>query len=115
MVVKLLGGDAHRIRARFHACDRAGAHLHEPSTAVHGAAAGECSDSCETAEEHADKSGGGVKVMEGALDPGEAFDLSRIDELYRAEIWGVDEDDEVARLALRAETETLGGLALYLR
>lgn len=56
-----------------------------------------------------------MAVMEGALDPGEAFDLSRIDELYRAEIWGVDEDDEAVRLALRAETEVLGGLARYLR
>ena len=56
-----------------------------------------------------------MAVMEGALGPGEAFDLSRIDELYRAEVWGVDEDDEAARLALRAETETLGGLAVYLR
>ncbi|MGB6230505.1 MAG: hypothetical protein WBF53_10305, partial [Litorimonas sp.] len=52
-----------------------------------------------------------MAVMEGALDPGEAFDLSRLDELYRAEIWGVDEDDERVRLALRAETETLGALA----
>ena len=52
-----------------------------------------------------------MAVMDGALDPGEAFDLSRIDELYRTEIWGVDEDDETVRLALRAETETLGRLA----
>ena len=51
MVVELLGGDAHRIRAWFHACDRAGAHLHEPGTAGHGAAADECSDSCETRAE----------------------------------------------------------------
>lgn len=56
-----------------------------------------------------------MAVMEGALGPGEAFDLSRIDELYRAEIWGVDEDDEAVRLALRAETVVLGGLAHHLR
>ncbi|MEM9600043.1 MAG: ATP12 family protein [Pseudomonadota bacterium] len=55
-----------------------------------------------------------MAVMEGALDPGQAFDLSRIDELYRAEIWGVDTDDEAARLALRAETVTLGSLAAHL-
>ncbi|GLQ21946.1 ATP12 family protein [Algimonas porphyrae] len=52
-----------------------------------------------------------MAVMEQALEAGEAFDLSRIDELYRAEIWGVDEADEAVRLALRAETVTLGGLA----
>lgn len=51
-----------------------------------------------------------MTVMEKALSPGEAFDLSRIDELYRAEIWGTDEDDERVRQALRAETEILGGL-----
>lgn len=56
-----------------------------------------------------------MAVMEGALPPGDAFDLSRIDEIYRAEIWGVDEDDEAVRLALRAETVTLGGLARHLR
>lgn len=56
-----------------------------------------------------------MAVMEGALDPGEAFDLSRIDELYRAEVWGVDEDDEAVRIALRAETQTLGNLSTWLR
>lgn len=56
-----------------------------------------------------------MAVMDGALDPGQAFDLSRIDELYRAEVWGVDEDDEAVRLALRAETVTLGDLARHLR
>lgn len=55
-----------------------------------------------------------MAVMERALDPGDAFDLSRIDELYRAEVWGVDEDDETVRLALRAETVTLGTLAKHL-
>lgn len=55
-----------------------------------------------------------MAVMEGALDPGQAFDLSRIDELYRAEIWGVDDDDEAVRLALRVETVTLGNLARHL-
>jgi len=55
-----------------------------------------------------------MAVMEGAIDPGEAFDLSRIDELYRAEVWGVDEDDEAVRIGLRAETVTLGNLARVL-
>lgn len=55
-----------------------------------------------------------MAVMDGALDPGDAFDLSRIDELYRAEVWGIDEDDEAVRLALRAETVTLGRLARHL-
>jgi chaperone required for assembly of F1-ATPase len=55
-----------------------------------------------------------MAVMDGALDPGEAFDLSRIDEIYRAEVWGVDEDDEAVRIALRAETLTLGNLARVL-
>lgn len=55
-----------------------------------------------------------MAVMEGPLDPGEAFDLSRIDEIYRAEVWGVDEDDEAVRASLRAETVTLGNLARVL-
>lgn len=55
-----------------------------------------------------------MAVMDGALDPEDAFDLSRIDELYRAEVWGIDEDDEAVRLALRAETVTLGRLARHL-
>ncbi|MGJ8561213.1 MAG: ATP12 family chaperone protein [Litorimonas sp.] len=55
-----------------------------------------------------------MAVMEGALEAGDAFDLSRIDEIYRAEIWGVDEDDDAVRLALRAETVTLGRLARHL-
>lgn len=55
-----------------------------------------------------------MAVMEGALPPGEAFDISRIDEIYRAEIWGVDEDDDAVRLALRVETVTLGNLARHL-
>lgn len=55
-----------------------------------------------------------LAVMEGALDPAEGFDLSRLDETYRAEIWGLDEDDEAQRAALRAETEILGNLAKVL-
>lgn len=55
-----------------------------------------------------------MAVMEQDLDPGDAFDLSRIDELYRAEIWGVDEEDDAMRQALRAETAILGGLAAHL-
>jgi chaperone required for assembly of F1-ATPase len=56
-----------------------------------------------------------MAVMDGALDAEEAFDLSRLDELYRAEIWGADEDDEAVRTALRAETGILGGLSDHLR
>lgn len=56
-----------------------------------------------------------MAVMQEALDPAEAFDLSRLDELYRAEIWGTDEEDEAQREALRKETATLGGLAQHLR
>ena len=52
-----------------------------------------------------------MAVMEGALSPGEAFDLSRMDELYREEVWGVDEDAAAQRNALRAETVVLGELA----
>ena len=52
-----------------------------------------------------------MAVMENALDPGAAFDLSVMDELYREEIWGVDEDASEKRAALRAETVTLGSLA----
>lgn len=51
-----------------------------------------------------------LAVIEDAIDPGEAFDLSRLDESYRAEIWGLDEDDAAQRAALRAETVTLGNL-----
>lgn len=56
-----------------------------------------------------------MAVMDGTLDPGDAFDLSRMDELFRAEVWGVDEDDARVRLALRDETEILGGLVPHLR
>lgn len=55
-----------------------------------------------------------MAVMEGDMPPEKAFDLSRLDELYRAEIWGTDEEDDATRLALRQETEILGGLASYL-
>ena len=55
-----------------------------------------------------------MAVMEQALEPRKAFDLSRLDELYRTEIWGADEDDEQARNALREETGILGGLVPYL-
>lgn len=55
-----------------------------------------------------------MAVKEQALDPDEAFDLSRLDELYRAEIWGADEEDERVRNALRNETAILGGLVPFL-
>ena len=52
-----------------------------------------------------------MAVIEGELAPGEAFDLSRLDELYREEVWGVDEDAAAQRADLRAETVVLGELA----
>jgi chaperone required for assembly of F1-ATPase len=52
-----------------------------------------------------------MAVMEGELEPDRAFDLSRLDELYREEIWGVDEEAAAQRAALRDETATLGTLA----
>ncbi|WP_298913001.1 ATP12 family protein [uncultured Algimonas sp.] len=55
-----------------------------------------------------------MAVMEGALPPEDAFDLSRLEELHREEIWGRDEEAFAARLALRTETATLGGLAAIL-
>ena len=51
-----------------------------------------------------------MAVMERAIEPGEAFDLSRMDELYREEVWGEDEEASEARRYLRAETVTLGSL-----
>ena len=47
-----------------------------------------------------------MAVMEQALPPGEAFDLSRIDEIYRAGIWGTDEEDEVVRTTEHLIAET---------
>ncbi len=55
-----------------------------------------------------------LAVMDRALDPGEAFDISRVDELHREAVWGVDEDARDVRDALRAETVILGGLAKHL-
>ncbi len=52
-----------------------------------------------------------MAVMEKALVPETAFDLSRLDELYREEVWGVDEEAATQRDALRQETMTLGTLA----
>ncbi len=37
----------------------------------------------------------GLAVTRGRLDPGAAFDLSRIDEHWQSELWGVDEDAAV--------------------
>ena len=55
-----------------------------------------------------------LAVMARDLPPGEAFDLSRLDETYRAEIWGLDEEDAAQRDALRRETVTLGRLVDHL-
>ena len=55
-----------------------------------------------------------LAVMDGALGPAEAFDASRVDEMHREAVWGVDEDAKAVREALRAETVVLGGLAAEL-
>ncbi len=38
----------------------------------------------------------GLAVADGAIGPGAAFDLSRIDEIWQAEIWGSDSEAEAA-------------------
>jgi len=45
-----------------------------------------------------------LAVMQGRTEPGEAYDISRLDELYRMDIWGVDEEAEARASAIRAET-----------
>lgn len=55
-----------------------------------------------------------LAVMSHALDAGEAFDISRVDELHREAVWGVDEDAKAVRDALRAETVILGKLAKHI-
>ena len=45
-----------------------------------------------------------LAVMQGRLEAGEAFDLSQLDELYRAEIWGEDEEARTRAALIRDET-----------
>ena len=45
----------------------------------------------------------GLAVADGALDPAEAWDLSRIDEAWQAELWGVDAEAAAAAAARRAD------------
>jgi chaperone required for assembly of F1-ATPase len=47
-------------------------------------------------------------VRQGALDAVEAFEISRIDETFQEERWGVDEEAHARRLALTAEAAMLG-------
>ena len=49
----------------------------------------------------------GLAVMRGALSGGEAFDLSRIDEIYQERHWGVDEDAAERTAERRAEAVLL--------
>jgi chaperone required for assembly of F1-ATPase len=45
----------------------------------------------------------GLAVRRGALDPAEGWDLSRIDETWQAEQWGLDSEAERAAAASRAD------------
>ena len=51
-----------------------------------------------------------LAVMEGALDAGEGFDISRLDQDYQIEHWGEDEEAAEIKAATRAETVTLAQL-----
>ena len=45
-----------------------------------------------------------LAVMQGHLKAGEAFDLSQLDELYREETWGADEDASARAALIRDDT-----------
>ena len=47
----------------------------------------------------------GLAVARGVLPAGEAFDLSRVDELYQAELWGSDEEADRRRANLAADVD----------
>jgi len=51
-----------------------------------------------------------LAVMQGALEAGEAYDISRMDEAYRAEIWGADENAEARAAAIRAEVVAMSAI-----
>ena len=46
-----------------------------------------------------------LAVMQGRLEAGEAYDISQIDERYRADVWG--EDEEATERAARIREETV--------
>ena len=43
----------------------------------------------------------GLAVRRGALDPAEAWELSRVDETWQAEHWGLDSEAEATAAASR--------------
>lgn len=51
-----------------------------------------------------------LAVIDGALDAGEAFDLSRLDARFQAQMWGEDEQAADIAAATRKETITLAQL-----
>jgi chaperone required for assembly of F1-ATPase len=51
-----------------------------------------------------------LAVMQGALEAGAGYDISRMDESYRAEIWGADEDAEARAAAIRAEIVAMSAI-----
>lgn len=51
-----------------------------------------------------------LAVMQGRLEAGEAYDLSRLDERYRTSIWGEDEEAEDRAAAIRAETVAMSAI-----
>lgn len=50
----------------------------------------------------------GLAVAEGRLSPDQAFDLSRVDEHWQAELWGVDEEAAELEALKRAAMEQAG-------
>ncbi|WBU51841.1 ATP12 family chaperone protein [Paracoccus sp. SCSIO 75233] len=57
----------------------------------------------------------GLAVLEGRLSADEAFDLSRIDERYQAEIWGDDDEADQVALARRKSMQNAENLLNLLR
>lgn len=51
-----------------------------------------------------------MAVMEKSLSAEEAFDLSRLDNIYQTELWGEDKEATETALALRSETARLGAI-----
>ena len=51
-----------------------------------------------------------LAVMQGRLEAGEAFDLSQLDDAYRAEVWGEDEDASERAQAIRAEVVKMAAM-----
>ena len=50
----------------------------------------------------------GLGVLGGRFTPGEAFDLSRLDEEFQAERWGRDAEADTRTARIRAEAENAG-------